>query len=66
MAYIALVTYINDGYDGLGDKNDGLEYVSHGVHSETSGIVIIPNERPHRIGAKWNNEVGYHLPIHTT
>ncbi len=65
MAYITLVTFINDGDDEFGRENDGLEYVSHGVHSETCEMVVLPNERPHVMGAKWNGDVGYHLPIPT-
>jgi hypothetical protein len=63
MAHIELITFVNDGWDDEGFENDGKTYVSHGIHSETLELIVLPQETLTRIGAKWDDIKGYHLPI---
>jgi hypothetical protein len=63
MAHIELITFVNDGWDDEGFENDGHTYVSHGIHSETLEVVVLPQQRLSRIGAKWDGDRGHYLPI---
>ena len=47
---IVLITYL--------DQKSCQTLVSHGVDYETMTNVVLPNEPPHTLGAKFSKEIG--------
>lgn len=47
---IILITYL--------DKKQNKVLVSHGINADTMKTVILPQESPYEMGAKFNNNIG--------